>query len=82
MFVIKNVKTGKFAKHTGETDSGGYYVEYPWELVDSSEEAQQYTSHEHANEVAFWHLDNKDKWLVVDTTSKAEYEITTGRYFP
>lgn len=51
MFAIKNVKTDKFAKHTGEIDET-----YPWELVDSIKAAQKYTTLEHANEIAFWHL--------------------------
>lgn len=30
MYAIKNVETGLFAKHTGETNNEGYqYVEYP-----------------------------------------------------
>lgn len=83
MYAIKNVKSGKFAKHTGETDpTGFYYVEYPWKLVDGIENAQQYTTLIHANEIACWHLDHYDDWVIVDTETNIEYEKKVGKYLP
>lgn len=84
MYVIKDVETGNFAKHTGETINNEryQYVEYPWELVDSIDAAQQYTTLEHANEIAFWHLDHYKNWLIVDTETGEEYEKKTGKYLP
>ena len=58
MFAIRNLKTGKYAKHTGETvnNEGYQYVEYPWKMVDDIEDSQKYKTLAHANEVAFWEL--------------------------
>lgn len=83
MYAIKNVSIGKFAKHTGETvnNEGYQYVEYPWKLVKNIEDAQQYTTLEHANEIAFWHLDNSEKWVVVNVWNKEEHKVKTGKYF-
>lgn len=77
MYAIKNVNTGKFAKHTGEIDES-----YPWELVDSINAAQKYTTYEHANEIAFWHLDYKDKWVIVDEETGKVFEKKMGKYLP
>lgn len=84
MFTIKEVESGQFAKHTGETiyNSGDYYVEYPWELVDNIESAQQYTTLEHANEVAFWNLDHYKQWKIVNVDTGEEFDIKKGKYFP
>jgi len=84
MFVIKNKKTQKFAKHTGETvgNKGLQYTEYPWEMVDKQEDAQQYTTLEHANEVAFWELSAHEEWVMVNTETDEEFLKKVGKYFP
>lgn len=82
MYAIKNNTTGEFAKHTGETDSEGYYIEYPWMMVKSIKEAQKYTTLEHANEIAFWHLDHTEKWVLVNDETGEEFEKKMGKYLP
>ncbi|MDT0160406.1 hypothetical protein [Bacillus sp. AG4(2022)] len=84
MYVIKDMESGKYAKHTGETvnNEGLYYVEYPWELVDEATEAQKYKTLEHANEVAFWELDSHIKWTLVNLDTKEEFDKQLGKYFP
>ena len=84
MFAIKNVECSKFARHTGETinNEGYQYVEYPWELVDDINEASTYETLVHANEIAFWHLDYSQEWVVVNVTTGAEYKKKLGKYLP
>lgn len=82
MFVILNVTENKFAKHTGETKDGILYVEYPWQLVNNIEEAQQYITKLQANEIAFWNLDKSDTWNVVNVATGERYPIELCKYFP
>ena len=84
MYAIKNVETGLFAKHIGETvnNEGYQYSEYPWKLVNNMNVAQQYTALEHANEIAFWYLDSSKKWVIVDLETGKEYEQKLGKYLP
>ena len=84
MFAIKEVESGQFAKHTGETvdNEGNYYIKYPWKLVNNVNLAQQYTTQEHANEIAFWNLDHYKQWKVVNVDTDEEFEIKKGKYFP
>ena len=76
MFVIKNANTGLFAKHT-ETASS-----YPWEMVSDIEEATEYKTSIHANEIAFWHLDHTEKWLIESKITGNVYKLKTGKYMP
>ena len=82
MYAIKNKKTQLFAKHTGEIGEDGYYVSYPWELVSDINKAQQYTTFIHANEIAFWHLDHYEEWLIVNVETGEETPKQTGKYIP
>ncbi|PAF19718.1 hypothetical protein [Terribacillus saccharophilus] len=75
-FVIKNVKSGHFAKHTGKDEL------YPWTTVESINDAQEYETIDHANEIAFWHMAIHEKWIVVDKRDLEEHPITTGKYLP
>lgn len=81
MFVIKEVESGKFAK-LPERRFNEEGLELAWDLVENAENAQQYTTLEHANEIAFWHLDLHKKWKIVDLESGKEYEKRTGKYIP
>jgi hypothetical protein len=81
MFAIKNVESGKYAKHTGYPRE--YEIDpYPWDLVEDINNAQEYETLEHANEIAFWHLSHYEKWVVVDKDTGQEYEKTMGKYLP
>lgn len=82
MYAIKNKKSQLFAKHTGETNGYGQYVEYPWELVSDINQAQQYTTFIHANEIAFWHLDHYEEWLIVNVETGEETSKQKGKYIP
>jgi hypothetical protein len=81
MFAIKNVETGKYAKHTGFAHED-VYDPYPWKLVSGINKAQEYETLEHANEITFWHLSHYEKWVVVDKDTGQEYEKTMGKYLP
>lgn len=79
MFVIKDTETNKFAKHTGQIRNE---ETYPWTLVNSVEDASQYETLEHANEIAFWELDTFKKWSLVNIETGEEMERRLGKYFP
>jgi hypothetical protein len=76
MFVIKNAVTGKYAKQTGANSS------YPWKMVSGVEEATEYKTSTHANEIAFWHLDHTEKWLIESKVTGNIYKLKQGKYLP
>lgn len=82
MFVIKEVESGKFAKLPEPRYNEASGLELSWELVENAKNAQQYTTLEHANEIAFWHLDIHKKWKIVDLETGKEYDKGKGKYLP
>jgi hypothetical protein len=66
-FVIQNIETGKFVKHTGKQD------DYPFVEVDRQEDAEQYSNFPHASYVATWYVDYFYDWRVIDTETGKTY---------
>lgn len=62
MFVVQNINNGKYIKHDGSPQG----TDFPYDYVDSPEEAEQYKTLEHAKYVSFWYTDISQKWRVVE----------------
>lgn len=60
-YVIQNVKTKKFLKHNGKHDPEAYQ----FEDVNTSEEAEQYSSRKHAEYVEMWHADMSETYEII-----------------
>jgi hypothetical protein len=75
MFIIENSNTKGFVKYTGKGS-------YPFDMVLRPNEATEYSSFTHANEVAFWHLDNTESWVVVNLDTGKHYRKELGKYHP
>ncbi|MED1305035.1 hypothetical protein P4U65_32020 [Bacillus pacificus] len=52
-YVIQNVKTNKYLKHNGDYNPDAYH----FKDVNKPEEAERYSSKEHAEYFWMWHVD-------------------------
>lgn len=60
-YVIQDIDTGKFAKHSGEKGQ-----DFPFIYVDRADQAESYENLDHALYVGFWHMEVGRKYRVID----------------
>jgi len=77
LYVIQNINNEKYIKHDGSPDG----TDFPYDYVDSPEQAEQYKSYEHAEYVAFWYVDMSQKWRVIDLITNQSYVKGKGSAF-
>ncbi|EJR51733.1 hypothetical protein IIO_06266 [Bacillus cereus VD115] len=60
-YVIRNVKTKKYLKHNGKHNPEAYQ----FKDVNTPEEAEQYSSRQHAEHVKMWHADMSETYEII-----------------
>ncbi|PEB19686.1 hypothetical protein COO08_05080 [Bacillus toyonensis] len=60
-YIIQNVKTKKYLKHNGKHNPEAYQ----FKDVNTPEEAEQYSSRQHAEYVEMWHADMSETYEII-----------------
>jgi hypothetical protein len=75
--VIQNVETGTYLKHNCNFE----IEQYSYDDVERQEDAERFSSLQHAFYAATWYADMFEKWRVIDTQTGISYvKGETGKF--